>query len=292
MGSLIRRYDMKRKTRVTILSVAGVALAAGFAVILFLNNVFTPSNGKRYDLENCERTENELTDKTIYWLGSSVTLGMESNNTAVADYIAARNGTKCVKEAVSGTTLIDKPYVKWFQSYDSYVTRLKTTDKFDRTAEIDAFVCQISTNDAKAENISCWGELTSADTTSAAQFDVQTTIGAMEYIVSYVTSTWHCPVYFYSGVHVDDEGLRSSDFIKGSDYRKLIEKTYELAEKWNGVEGAEVRIIDLFNDEGLNDISDADYKRYMHDAVHPYKAGYLEWWTPAFERVFLKDFGK
>jgi hypothetical protein len=29
----------------------------------------------------------------------------------------------------------------------------------------------------------------------------------------------------------------------------------------------------------------------MQDPVHPYKKGYLEWWTPAFEKIFLEDFG-
>ena len=69
-----------------------------------------------------------------------------------------------------------------------------------------------------------------------------------------------------------------------------MKAAYEVAEKWNAV-GADVRIIDLFNDEEFNDISGEDYDFYMHDPVHPYKAGYLKWWTPAFEKILFEDFG-
>ena len=42
---------------------------------------------------------------------------------------------------MSGTTLIDKPYKTLFSSDDSYITRLKESDAFDTSAEIDAFIC-------------------------------------------------------------------------------------------------------------------------------------------------------
>lgn len=271
--------------RITLTAISALALAALFAILYFCN-VFTPSNQSKYDAKNCERRDTVLTGKTIYWLGSSVTLGMESGEQAVADYIAARNGTICVKEAVSGTTLIDKP----FRGRDSYVTRLQNTNAFDKNAEIDAFVCQISTNDAKSENVPFWGKISPTSAIAREVFDLNTTLGSMEFIVSYVEEVWNCPVYFYSGSYISDEGLRASKDPSGRDYEKLIQKTKELAAKWNEIEGYEVKIIDLFHDEAFNAISDEDYRRYMHDPVHPFKAGYLEWWTPAFEAVFFKDF--
>lgn len=239
-------------------------------------------NGSKYSLSNIHAKQTALTGKTIYWLGSSVTVGMESNNVAVADYIAARNGSTCVKEAVSGTTLKDG-------KKNSYVSRLENTGKFDKSAKIDAFVCQISTNDAKSSIIPDWGELTGDTVVSG--FDKQTTLGAMEYIVTYVEKTWNCPVYFYSGAHFGDSGARSSKNPKGSDYAKLVEQTHKLAGKWNKIEGYEVKVIDLFNDEDFNNVTDEQYKLYMHDAIHPFKAGYLEWWTPVFEEAFFGDFG-
>lgn len=249
-----------------------------------------PANAAAYDPSRCEARTNGLTGKTLYWLGSSVTLGMASCEVALPEYVAARNGATCVKDAVSGTTLIDEPYREFFSSYDSYVTRLKSGDKFDKEAAVDAFICQISTNDAKKEHLDARGELTGAEVTDAEAFDIKTTLGAMEYVVAYVRDTWHCPVYFYANAYFADSGARGSGDPKGSDYAKLVEQTHALAAKWTAA-GVKVTVIDLFNDEEFNDISDDDYDFRMHDAVHPYKAGYLEWWTPAVEKVLLEEFG-
>lgn len=281
---------MKKKI---IWSVAAVAAAALITIgILFACGVFTPSNGKKYDVSSCTMQENSpLRGKTIYWLGSSVTLGMASEEQAVADFLQATTGCICVKEAVSGTTLIDKPYKTLFSSEDSYVTRLKESEAFDTSAEIDAFICQISTNDAKAENLPLWGELTADGVTDKAAFDVQTTLGAMEYIVAYVEEVWDCPVYFYSGSYIAESGVRASKDPRGSDYAKLVDYTYDLAEKWNKAEGVEVGIIDLFNDEAFNAVSDEQYRVYMHDPVHPFKAGYKEWWTPYFDKYLSEQLG-
>ena len=225
----------------------------------------------------------------MYWLGSSVTLGMCSEEYAVADYIAAQHDVTCIKEAVSGTTLIDAD-AGWGKK--SYVYRLQNSTNFNKEQKIDAFVCQISTNDAKKENVGKWGELTPLTTTQMEAFDLKTTLGAMEYIVTYVGQTWNCPIYFYSGSYFGNNGERGSSNPKGSDYAELVQKTCDLAEKWNGIEGYEVKVIDLFNDEEFNNITDEQYGAYMKDPIHPYKRGYVEWWTPAFEKVFLEDFGK
>lgn len=248
------------------------------------------SNSSEFNVNKITSSQTAITGKTFYWLGSSVTLGMESGNVAVADYIAARNGAICVKEAVSGTTLIDEPYKKMFKSYGSYITRLKTTEAFDKNKKIDAFFCQISTNDAKSEYKEKRGKVTDENVTDINSFDVKTSVGAMEYIVAYVRDVWNCPVYFFSNARFDDEGERKSSNPKGSEYASLVKNAYEVAEKWNAV-GVKVKVIDLFNDEEFNNISSDDYDFYMHDPVHPYKAGYLKWWTPAFEKILFEDFG-
>ena len=82
---------MKKKI---IWSVAAVAAAALITIgILFACGVFTPSNGKKYDVSSCIMQENSpLRGKTIYWLGSSVTLGMASEEQAVADFLQATTG--------------------------------------------------------------------------------------------------------------------------------------------------------------------------------------------------------
>lgn len=275
----------KKQIRFIIIAVLLAAAVAAGAVGFY---AFVPGNDAVYDAQNITASHTALTGKTIYWLGSSVTLGMESGEQAVADYIAARNGAVCVKEAVSGTTLIDKPYQSWFSSEDSYVTRLNNSENFAKQAKVDAFVCQISTNDAKSENLSRWGRITGADVTDKASFDVETTLGAMEYIIAYVWETWGCPVYFYSGAYFGDDGLTGNRDPSGTDYARLVQLTHELVEKWNAIEGYEVHIIDLYNDADFNDITDSQYKLYMRDPIHPLKAGYLEWWTPYFEEILSR----
>ena len=173
---------------------------------------------------------------------------------------------------------------------DGYLYRMVNSENFDRSVDIDAFVCQVSTNDAKKKYIDRLGKVSGDIGTQAENFDTDTVAGAMEYIVTYVTQTWGCPVYFYTNAFFSDEGYKKSNDPKSADYASIVSLTYEIAEKWNGL-GADVRIIDLFGDKEFNDIPQEDYEFYMYDAVHPYKAGYLDWWTPEFEKVMIEDFG-
>ena len=78
-----------------------------------------PGNAEKYRLENIEPLENSpLEGKRICYLGSSVTLGLYSMDVSFADYISYRNGCEYVKEAVSGTTLVDN-------GKTSYIQRMK-----------------------------------------------------------------------------------------------------------------------------------------------------------------------
>lgn len=223
-----------------------------------------------------------LQGKTIYWLGSSVTYGAGSNGQSMAHFMAAKDGVTSVVEAMSGTTLAtgeQKPET-------SYVSRLLASEKFDKTAKIDAFVCQISTNDAKTANMPNIGALTAPDVTDPEAFDLSTAAGAIEYIIRYVHDTWHCPILFYSGSYFGDDGARGNADPSGSDYAKLVALTLDAAEKWDAIDGFEVSVLDLYNDAAFNAlVSDADYAYLMRDPVHPHKAGYLLWWLPAFENA-------
>lgn len=249
-------------------------------------SIFAPGNDSKYSPSNCELKTNILNDKTMYWLGSSVTLGMESGEQAVAEYLKALDGINYEKEAKSGTTL------KGTLTDDSYASRLISSKKFDKSQKIDAFICQLSTNDAKKVNVSTFGEVSSLDTLDLEDFDIGTTIGAMEYVINYVHETWNCPIYFYTNAYISDSGKKSISHTLGSDYKKLIDLSYEVIDKYNSLPNYQVRIIDMFDDEEFNDISDEKYELYMFDAIHPTKAGYLEWWTPFFENYFLNEFGE
>lgn len=177
------------------------------------------------------------------------------------DYLVKRDGVVAVKEAVSGTLLVDKAvYGK-----QSYITRMKDIPK---DIQADAFICQLSTNDATMKK-----ELgIVSDSFELEDFDTQTVAGAIEYIICYARQTWGCPVIFYTGTKYDSER-----------YGQMVDLLLEIQEKW------EVGVIDLWNDLEMDAVSKEDYKLYMVNGIHPSRAGYREWWTPKFE-AYLNEF--
>lgn len=243
-----------------------------FVTNLFINAAFVnvslsqtnPGNDDKYSVANTPSLPNSpIASKTIYFLGSSVTLGAASLEESFVDYIRKRNNCTCVKEAVSGTTLRDG-------DPKSYIKRLKN---FDAQAKIDAFVCQLSTNDVRSNGIEKLGTIGSSF--NATDFDVTTTTGAMEYIISYAKNTWKCPVIFYTNSNYHNP-----------DYEKLITRLYELQKKWG------FYIIDLYNSKEINSISQEQLNLYiLPDLVHPRRAGYKLWWTPFFEKHLYKIIG-
>lgn len=223
-----------------------------------------PGNAEQYSLENTESLpDSPLAGKRILFLGSSVTRGSAAQDASFADYLEKRDGVIVTKEAVSATTLADEfSYVAWAidENGDSYVTRLQ---RIDRSAAFDAVVVQLSTNDASNDDIAL-GEI--SESFEPADFDVKTTTGAMEYIIRYVRDTWDCPIVFYTGSYYESEA-----------YAAMVDRLLELRDKWD------ITVIDLYTDEEFNSIDADTYALYMYDPVHPTKAGYREWWLPAFE---------
>ncbi len=117
----------------------------------------------------------------------------------------------------------------------------------------DAVVCQLSTNDAK-KNI-----------------PIDKVKEGIESIIYESNSVWDCPVIFFTNPRYDSE-----------QYGKMVEALYEVQKEYD------IIIIDLWNDEEFNNITEEERKLYMLDDVHPTKAGYLEWWLPKFEEVIIE----
>lgn len=217
-------------------------------------------NGEKYAIENVQKlNESPLEGYNILYLGSSVTNGAASLQTSFPEYIAKRNNTTFIKEAVNGTTLVD--------GGNSYISRLK---KLDTSVKYDLFICQLSTNDAS------WnkrlGTVSSADTT---EYDTSTVCGAIEYIINYVEQTWDCPVVFYTNAYYESKT-----------YAAMVNALKEIGQKYD------IGIIDLYFDKDFNDITDEQRKLYMADKVHPTRAGYLEWWTPKMEEYLYGFVGR
>lgn len=222
-----------------------------------------PGNADGYNVENLEKHgTSPLSGKTVLFLGSSVTDGAAAEGQSFVELFETLDGVNAIKEAKSGTTLVDKFSVgAWiaFGNGDSYIERLK---RIDPSARIDCVLCQLSTNDATMKlplgEISTGMELSS--------FDTQTVTGAMEYVIRYSRDTWDCPVVFYTG-----------SFYDSAEYAAMVQRLLELRDKWG------IEVIDLFSDEAFNAIDRETYAFYMFDSIHPTKAGYIEWWFPKME---------
>lgn len=220
--------------------------------------VFNEGNYGEYSLKDTESvSDSPINGKTVIFLGSSVTFGYGSLGVSFADFLEKTDGITAVKEAVSGTTLVD---IK----SNSYVSRMK---EIDENISADAFVCQLSTNDATKEMP--LGEI--SDSINMNDFDTQTVAGAIEYIIAYARETWNCPVVFYTQSKYDSEH-----------YEKMVDLLLKIQKKWN------ITVIDLWNNDEINSITDEQRKIYLVDNIHPTKAGYKEWWLPEFQKCLYE----
>jgi lysophospholipase L1-like esterase len=218
-----------------------------------------PGNADAYDVSLViPDRQHPLRGKSVVFLGSSVTVGAFSRGQACADYLARKCGLLILKEAVSGTTLANDEH-----DGSSYVERLHT---IPASAHVDALVCQLSTNDA-------WKGKSMGAIVEEGPYDTTTVAGAMQHVVDYARTTWGCPVLFYSGTHFESDV-----------YAQMVELLDELSEVMDVV------VIDLYHDEAMRAVSPEDVALYMHDPVHPTKAGYELWWTPKFEEALMRVF--
>ena len=199
----------------------------------------------------------KMKDKTIIFLGSSVTYGSASDGVSFADMLMQTENINMIKEAVSGTTLADLDET-------SYISRMK---RLDKKIKADAFVCQLSTNDAT--RFLPLGEISKSF--CKEDFDTQTVSGAIEYIIAYAKEVYDCPVVFYTQARYDSDA-----------YKQMTQQLYDIKEKWN------IHIIDLWNNDRINNITEDERKKYMADFVHPTKDGYRYLWLPVFKEELEK----
>lgn len=247
---------LTRKTLYATLSYGGKTVSQQLRITL-------KGNDEQYSVANTAAVPGSpLEGKTICWLGSSVTYGASACGESMADFIAKKDGAVCLKEAVSGTTLADVKAESYVQRFNSYLSSEDCAD------HLDAFVCQLSTNDRGTPEL--FGEITPDEVRDAASFDCATTFGAMEYLVATVKEVWNCPVFFYTNPPLDEN------------YDRMVEGLEKLAEKWN------ISVIDLYHNETIGSMSEEENALYMADSVHPTRAGYRELWMPIFEDA-LKD---
>jgi len=203
-----------------------------------------------------------LAGKNIVFLGSSLTYG--DGGYSMCEYLEENNNALITKWAVSSTWLINR------EDGTSYVERLaKNVDTIDKC---DFLICQLSTNGSGIPI----GAV--SDSYLSEDFDTKTIIGAVEYVIAKSKETWGCPVAFYTVA-----------YHERSEYASWISALYKVQQKWNKGR-TYFGVIDLFNDEEFNDITDEQRKSYFKaDGVHVTKKAYEEWWGPRFAE-FLLDY--
>lgn len=225
--------------------------------------------------------DSPLKGKHIGYLGSSITVGMKSENIAFPDYIGRRTGSRTIKQAVSGGTLAYKQSDADHDYHEniSYLSQLLDQDGplCNSRNGIDLLLVQLSTNDTMMD-ISLGGLTGDYITIS---FDYSTVYGAIEAIVSTVYVRWDCPVMFYTNPYIQKEEYSHLDEAAQKEiyqnlvvkYGAMVSALYDIQKKWK------FGIIDLWNEPSFKAI-DLDLKKYyMADMIHPYKSGYLFWYT-------------
>lgn len=210
-----------------------------------------------------ELSAHPLRDKTIYYLGSSVTRGHGGNTdgTSFAELTATLTGNAYQKEAVSGTflaTVSDRT--------NSYVERLS---HFDLTKHPDVLVLQLSTNDfSQGLPVGSVGVGKNPEA-----FDKTTITGAIEYIVARVhEQSPDTKIVLYTCTV-------NSAYGKYNEYTGYVNGTLrQLERKWSDT----VAVLDLFNADYI------DVASYMQpDGVHPNKSGFVQVYMPAFVDLLL-----
>ena len=269
-----KKKKRKKTFCIVLVTILVIILILGGVTAAIIGSMSTshpeklPGNAEQYSVENAQvNADSPLAGKTIVFLGSSVVYGSDAMGESMADFIGKMDNVNIVKEAVSGTTLVDK------EAYGkaSYIARMK---QLDTSLTPDAFVVQLSTNDATMKKT--LGEISDSFVTD--DFDTQTVTGAIEYIIAYVRETYNCPVVFFTGTKYD--GQRGA-----AEYAAMVARLLELQEKWD------IGVIDLWNDPEMLAVSQEDYDLYMSNGIHPTRAGYRDWWTPKFES-YLADYLK
>ena len=240
--------------------VSGKKVYGPYSSVKSITYVRLAGNEAQYNAANVAKAGPDLSGKSFFFLGSSVTRGRGGEGQSFADQLAVRNGLTAVKEAVDGTTLVTT-YA------NSYIERMKNLPK----AAPDALVCQLSSNDSRIKVIPIGGEPIPGKY-SQQDFDQETVTGAIEYVIAYARDTWGCPVVFYTLPKF------SSDVFDDQKYGKMVTQLNQVQAKWK--DEWPVYVLDLWNDAQVNAKLASNPELYMSDAIHPTKAGYLDLYTP------------
>lgn len=262
-GSVVENVAWEAPETVITSKMSSIAVTCMGKELRITFTVLVAGNQPQYSVAQTPEIENSpIKGQTFLWLGSSVTYGAESEQESMADFFGKKYGVQTVKLALSGTSLATYKPNSYAERLDKYITSA------EKAPNVDAFICQLSTNDTNYTKER--GVVMPDFITDSSAFDIATTYGAIEYIIARVRETWDCPIYFYTNPPTGNAA-----------YGEMVDALFRIAEKWD------VTVIDLYTDASFNSIDDAARALYMSDSIHPTKAGYRDWWLPKFEEALL-----
>ena len=225
------------------------------------NGGFSKGNSSDYDVSSLTLNDDSvMKDDTIVFVGSDFTLGLKADNQSFIDYLRAVDGLNAATFTEENIGLTSKKDV-------SFISLVESIPK--EHASPKAVFCEIPYYDAR--HGTKLGEI--SDSYMLSDFDTETAIGAMEYIMCYAKMNWSCPVFFYT----------SADYNSSKKYEKLVSAARRVSDKWN------MPMLDFTSNDKIASLEKSDKSLYFVDSRNMTKAGYNEIVAPEFENFITQN---
>ena len=222
---------------------------------------FSKGNSSDYDVSSLTLNDDSvMKDDTIVFVGSDFTLGLKADNQSFIDYLRAVDGLNAATFTEENIGLTSKKDV-------SFISLVESIPK--EHASPKAVFCEIPYYDAR--HGTKLGEI--SDSYMLSDFDTETAIGAMEYIMCYAKMNWSCPVFFYT----------SADYNSSKKYEKLVSAARRVSDKWN------MPMLDFTSNDKIASLEKSDKSLYFVDSRNMTKAGYNEIVAPEFENFITQN---
>ncbi|WP_456068779.1 hypothetical protein [Eubacterium sp.] len=251
----------KSKKNIALLCVLLAAVIAIVCIASASHGGFSKGNSSDYDVSSLTLNEDSvMKDDTIVFIGSDFTLGLKADNQSFIDYLKAVDGLNAATFTEENIGLTSKKDV-------SFISLVESIPK--EHASPKAIFCEIPYYDAK--HGTKLGEI--SDSYMLSDFDTETAIGAMEYIMCYAKMNWSCPVFFYT----------SADYNLSKKYEKLVSAAHRVSDKWN------MPMLDFTSNDKIASLEKSDKSLYFVDRRNMTKAGYNEIIAPEFENFITEN---
>lgn len=251
----------KSKKNIALLCTLLAAVIAIACIASAGHGGFSKGNSSDYDVSSLTLNDDSvMKDDTIVFVGSDFTLGLKADNQSFIDYLKAVDGLNAATFTEENIGLTSKKDV-------SFISLVESIPK--EHASPKAIFCEIPYYDAK--HGTKLGEI--SDSYMLSDFDTETAIGAMEYIMCYAKMNWSCPVFFYT----------SADYNSSKKYEKLVSAARRVSDKWN------MPMLDFISNDKIASLEKSDKSLYFVDSRNMTKAGYNEIVAPEFENFITKN---